>query len=711
MKDFFTLRKSMLGMGLCSVLGLWAQQPIVIEAEDYIESLELDDKTFNAEGSEVSGGKAISLDRAHKGSYAAYAFEVPETGTYDLSVWYVTMNTRWMTIQVNDQVANVVKCDNFTANWSGTPGSVEVDGEPEERPGVAHSTIKVYCTKGQNFLTVKAMYGYSPEEDRDQRYAPTIDRFELTRSETEIEKPRDWDAEADRIRVECENYDAVSGNGTTTVRPPFSGQRGGKIPQGGGSLSYNVNVPEEGAYIFEVWYVTMQKRWITVKVNKQEVNYVSFLDFTDGWGDREDEKLARRQVLLYLKKGQNTITLGQYTKTGKDASEHGDSPSMDYFTLDLVKYPDLQEPENEIVMYKASLADIAKWSGTIDVTKLNDHNEYTEAKENTTTGQVTLEFPVNIYMSGYAFATENNSDEWTVETSADGEQWTTADVTSKGKNGVLTTCTASSGDTSVKYVRLNIRGNEPVAIGDFAVFGNLDGNLANAVIGAGFQDYETTHQGFDNSDWHEGIDKLFDGDPFSQFTVRSEDMGDYKDIKVTVYTPTEMSVKAYSLSTHRTGYLSRAPKNWTLEAFDYDANDGDGGYTVVDSRENMDFAVTASSLVLNVANPIVSDMYVLTLKDRAKMDTHLSDFQLYSEPFGAVTGIEDIINPADVIAVWGENGCVAISADNAARYSVCNLCGMTLASGVCSEGVTRVNLAAGLYIVNVNGRATKVLVK
>lgn len=711
MKDYFTLRSSLLGLGLCSVLGLSARQPIVIEAEDYIESLELDDKQFNAEGTEVSGNAAIALDRAHKGSYAVYSFEVPEAGTYDLSAWYVTMNTRWITLQINDQVANVMKCDNFTANWAGTPGTVEEDGVEVARPGVGHTSIKVYCPKGQNFLTVKAMYGYSPEEDRDQRFAPTLDRFELTRSESEIEEPRDWNLETDRIKVECENYDAVSGSGQTTTRPPFSGQKGGKITQSGGTLSYNVNVPEEGAYLFEVWYVTMQKRWITVKVNKQEVNYVSFLDFSDGWGDNADEKVICRQVLLYLKKGQNTITLGQYTKTGKDASEHGDSPSMDYFTLDLVKYPDLVEPENEVVMYKASLADIAKWSGTIDVTKLNDHNEYTEATDNTTTAQVVLEFPVNIYMSGYAFATENNADEWTVETSNDGQQWDVVDVTSKGSNGSLTTCATSTDGASVKYVRLNIRGNEPVAIGDFAVFGNLDGTLDNSVLEAGFQDYETTHQGFDSDVWHEGIDKLFDGDPFSQFTVRGEDMGDYTDIKVTVYTPQETMIKAYSLSTHRTSYLSRAPKNWTLEAYDYEANDGDGGFTVVDSRENMDFAVQASTLVMDVATPVTSDMYVLTLKDRAKQDSHLSDFQLYTEPFGDTTGIEDVTTATGTIAMWGENGCAVISADKVARYNVYNLCGMSVAAGVCTEGVTRIRLAAGLYIVNVDGRAAKVLVK
>lgn len=716
MKKKSTLRSSLLSMGLISAMAVSAE-PIVIEAENPIESSEVETAVLDAEGSEASGLSGLTMDRAHRGSSAVYAFNAPEAGTYDLSIHYITMNTRWVSVQINDQIPTLVKCDVLSGGWNGVGGEVIIDnktGETEYRNGVVSKTIRVYCEKGENFLSVKAIYGYSPEEDRDQRFAPTIDRYELNPAAEQITKPRDWSQELDRISLQCEDYSAISGNVSTDDRPAFTNKRGTNISQNGGTVSYTVEAPEEGVYLMELWYATMQRRWISVKVNKQVPSYVSFADYSQGWGNSEGEWLGQRQVALYLNKGTNTITFGQYTcDSGKDVSEHGDSPSMDYFTLDLVSYPEMTEPEKDIAMYKAALSDIAQWSGDLDAGVLHDHNEYTVATTTGNNAKVNLEFPVPIYMSAYAFATENNSDAWTVEVSADGNNWTVADVTSKSVNGSLTTCVASSGDEPVKFVRLNISGNETVSLGDFAVFGNYAESLEGGLLPVGFSDYETTHMGFDTADWHEGIDKLFDGDPFTQFTVAQDGdggMGDNDEIRITMYLPKDAQVKAYSMATHRTGYLDRAPKAWTLEAFDYDANDGEGSYVTVDSRSEMSFVASASALVLNVAQPVTSDCYVLTLKNRRNRATHLSDFQLYGDVFGDVSGIENV-TIAPVVAVMGGNGYVDIVAEAGAKYEIYTLSGGVAANGICIEGTTRVSLATGLYIVSVNGRAAKVIVK
>ena len=713
-----TLRNSLLGVGLISALGMSAA-PIVIEAETPIESDQVSVAVLDAEGSEASGLAGLTMDNANRGSYAVYAFDAPAAGTYDLSVFYVTMNTRWISVQLNDQIATLLECDALSGGWNGVGGEVVVDdltGESEYRDGVVSKTIPVYCSKGRNYLTVKSIYGYSKEEGRDQKFAPTIDRYEIAESAQSIDKPRDWDIYSDRITRQCDNYDAVSGNATTDDRAAFSNKRGANIGQAGGSFSYNVSVEEEGVYLMELWYATMQRRWISVKVNKQVPSYVSFADYSEGWGNDEGEWICQRQVPLYLTKGTNTITFGQYTKdSGKDMSEHGDSPALDYFTLDLVNLPGMTEPEKEIAMYKASIAEAAKWSGTIDTDALRDHNEYTVATSSSTSAQIVLEFPVPVIMSGYAFSTDNNSEGWTVETSADGNVWTEADVVSSAVNSNITTRTASS-DGAVRFVRLNISGNEPVSIGDFAVFGNFTEPLESALIAAGFNDYESTHAGFDTGDWHEGIDKLFDGDPFTQFTVAQDGdggMGDNDDIRITVFLPIEATVKAYSLSTHSTSYLDRAPKTWTLEAFDYDANDGDGSYVTVDSRDGMDFAVSASTILVNVAEPVSSDCYVLTLKNRRDRATHLSDFQLYGEAFEEieVSGVNEVFKAESAITVASGRGYVAMGAPAGSAYTIYNLSGCAVASGVCNEGTTAVTLDSGLYIVTVGGRAVKALVK
>lgn len=726
MKRNSTFRHSMLALGVLSAFAA-AANPIVIEAEDPIENLETDVAVLDAEGSEASGLAGISLDRANHGSYAVYSFEVEEAGTYDLAVWYITMNTRWLSLQINDQVANIMACDVLSGGWNGVGGDVIVDeatATTEYRDGVVHKSIPVYCEKGLNYLTVRALYGYSPEEGRDQKFAPTIDRFELTKAAEEIERPRDWDEDVDRISRQCEDYDAVTGNVITDDRPPFTNKRGTSISQNGGTVSYNVTVPEEGVYKLTIWYATMQRRWITVKVNQQVPAYVSFTDFSEGWGNSEGEEICQRQVLIYMNEGLNTITFGQYTKdSGKDTSEHGDSPSMDYFTIDLVNYPDMVEPEKEISMYRAALSDIAKWDGDLNLALISDHNEHTVATSTANSATVTLEFPVSVYVSAYAYATENDTEDWTVEGSEDGNTWRVLPTVSRSSLGVITTTMlVGTGDdvakpeSPVKFVRLNVVGDEPVSLGDFMVFGNPDNSyLEGGLLTAGAVDYETTHAGFDVDDWHEGIDKLFDGNTDSQYTVAQDGdggMGDADDIRITVFLNSEAAAEAYTLSTHFSRYyLERSPKSWTLEAFDYDANDGDGGYALVDSRESMTFVAPGSTLPFNIENPVSTDSYVLTLKNRRNYATHLSEFQLFGKAF-EMGGIENVAaTAASAVSVYGGNGEIHINSADAVVYSVWSVSGQLVASGRSNSGVANVAVSTGLYIVKVGNHVAKVAVK
>ena len=104
MKKGLLLRNGLLGLSLVAGTTMWAN-PIIVEAESPIELEQGHVSTLDAEGSEASGLAGINLDNAHRGSMAVYAFEAPEAGTYDLNVWYITMNTRWLSLQINDQIA------------------------------------------------------------------------------------------------------------------------------------------------------------------------------------------------------------------------------------------------------------------------------------------------------------------------------------------------------------------------------------------------------------------------------------------------------------------------------------------------------------------------------------------------------------------------------------------------------------------------------
>ena len=87
----------------------------------------------------------------------------------------------------------------------------------------------------------------------------------------------------------------------------FSGKKGGNIGQNGGNLSYKIDVPEDGVYMMNIRFATAQRRWISVKVNEQMPTYVGFLQGSDSWGEKEDDFVAQRQVLVYLKRVRTTL--------------------------------------------------------------------------------------------------------------------------------------------------------------------------------------------------------------------------------------------------------------------------------------------------------------------------------------------------------------------------------------------------------------------
>ena len=164
-----------------------------------------------------------------------------------------------------------------------------------------------------------------------------------------------------------------------------------------------------------------------------------------------------------LFKGDNVITLGQYTKEGQDNSESAFSPVLDCFTLDLVDYPAMSEANRKGTIYPVALSDVAAWSSDFDDNIFADHNEYTESVAEANEATVTAQFPWPVLVSGYAFATTNDASAWTVEISADGENWKNAgEINKTATVGRVTTVTLNSPyadmeGNAARYVRLSSR--------------------------------------------------------------------------------------------------------------------------------------------------------------------------------------------------------------------------------------------------------------
>ena len=670
---------------------------ILVEAENPAEMLQWELDVRNSEGSEVSQGKGLQVQNVHRENYARYTFEAPESGTYLLKVFYVTCNTRWAQVKVNDGRPALFRFDSYTPNW---------DGRPEgDRQGVESMEVKVNCVKGENTLTLSAVYG------PDEPYTPCIDRFELTKCENE--HLAEWSYETDRVTVECENYSAKSGSASVGSKGAFSQGKGIGFGDSAGEAAYTVELPESGAYLLTLHYSTLQNRWISVRANRQtEVQNILFSRNSQDWGNNAGEWLGRRAVILYLEEGRNTITLGQL---------NGYSPDLDLFTLDRVDLSyALDRPESSFAMHKAALSDIAKWSSPeiSDLSVLRDHNESTSASVSSGHANVVLEFPGEIIMSGYAWASGSDTEDWKVETSTDGAEWTATEkkFRESAVDDNVNTFVLESRTSAVRFVRLCVESEGAAEVGEFAVFGNFAQQPAGGLLCESFTDYESTHGGFVSGGWNEGVANLFDYNADTQFTVTQGDdgeMGDADDIVITVFMDQECALGSYLLATHNsTGYYrDRSPREWTLEAYDYDED----AFVVVDSRNDMNFVAPASTLVIGPEQKIVSDTYRLAIKNRRNLATHLSMLQFYGEgqfDFGnddnTQTGVSQHRNGTCSIAL---SGCdIVMTSDTPCPYTVYASDGRAIASGtVC--GTCTVTPGAGFYIVRLGDRTAKAAIR
>ncbi|MFV0467579.1 MAG: T9SS type A sorting domain-containing protein [Dysgonomonas sp.] len=139
---------------------------ITIEGED------ADVKTGNfgsVSQPQFSGGLAIGGNSG----YAQYSnVAVAEEGTYDLAMFYTTMNERSLTVKVNKQVATTVAFKDKTDSWGDQPGTAT-------KPAVFRKTIQIYLKAGVNVIQLGSAGDW----------APNIDKFEIQKAGVSITEP------------------------------------------------------------------------------------------------------------------------------------------------------------------------------------------------------------------------------------------------------------------------------------------------------------------------------------------------------------------------------------------------------------------------------------------------------------------------------------------------------------------------------------------
>lgn len=159
--------------------------PLSIQAENFAS------KTGNASKDEsftaFQTGKGGKIgDESQYGSLTYENIIVPQAGTYDLLVYYASMNIRSFYVKVNNQKAFKANQIEDSKNWGSLSGGQTLDNDG----GVPYSlakTVQVYLEAGSNKITLGGAYNVANNSD----YGANIDRLMIRNSAKSITKPED----------------------------------------------------------------------------------------------------------------------------------------------------------------------------------------------------------------------------------------------------------------------------------------------------------------------------------------------------------------------------------------------------------------------------------------------------------------------------------------------------------------------------------------
>lgn len=694
------------------------------EAENYAEISYAKVTEATADGNVVSGGKYLEELSVGKDSRVGYSITgVPAPGMYDLSISYISMQERYLLVKISDRDPIVVDCTETTGGWNGVPAIEEdEEGNKVERLGVVSKTISVYIPyEGDNDLVIQAFDGYSESEGKNLSFAPNIDKITITPSAVELKETAE---EMEPIEIEMESSNALSGSAKlmTEHNDHYSGTAGVTLGSTGRAV-YKVTVPETGAYALYIDYTTMQTRWIYVKVNSQPKQYVEFGEKTPSWGREESDDPSRptiykKAVLLYLEKGENTIMLNSYSGA---TSEHSDSPNMDKMTIIKVDAA-ISDPGYEKVAYSFDYTDMAEMSSNVTVTEekmeaLLDNDERTSLELDVKEATFIAKMPYPLMLTGYAIASPGDMTNWKVEGSVDGQgDWTDLGSIGVAKEGIYEQHKVEFNQdepVAYQYYRLVAKGDENLNIAEWQLFGSpcvsAERPLPSDMFKGDDSALEASEDGWDFDKEHgERYQYIVDGKLNTKFTA---DQVKSPTEKTPIYFQYRLEAaeiaKSYSL-TVPWSLQERDPKDWTLYGYT------SGAWVVLDSRKNMKFPTSSSTLVYNIAEPKECVVYKLeiTANNGSRDNTQLTAWQLFAEkqPIHIVTGVKDIYTDKVSAQVYSVGNKVIISADQKVVYCIYGLSGQKVKEGIV-EGTVEVPVSAGFYIVTVDGVATKVLTR
>ncbi|MDR1683308.1 MAG: hypothetical protein LBS25_07990 [Candidatus Symbiothrix sp.] len=714
-KNYLIKQAGLLLMLLASLAQVNAQ---TIEAEAFVESAYVivhDAELF-------SGGQFVEMNAAY-GSYVKYMITVPAAGTYDFAIDYATMNGRSMYIKVENYVPVIAVFDIFTGSWDGSEGTDE-EGNPLS--GIMTLTLPVYLNAGENEVEIGAFDG------KDGSFAPNFDKFTVSPSDETL-VPAVLPA---ALTFEAENASVISVE--VNDAECYSGGKGVFNIGASSKVQFeNIDVSEEGSYNVTAYYTTFGERNFTVKANnflpvkmpcKIGLPYWTCPENEEQANDPTRPNILKKTVQVWLNAGSNnTVTISSF--------QSGFCPNLD--KIEIVKSGlALEKPDYEVMAavfdFTDNVVDFAadfmeeQVTDSANISRLIDNNEYTiYTNEGVSSTKITAKTAYPIILTGYAIAGafgQSNEllDDWTLEYSTDGAEWNAVAKTLTTDAGFyrnITTGYNLDNLVSAQYYRLTATGNGKVEIGEWQLFGvpyiSAEQPFPNDDLTAYVDFNEILNYSMGDPDgWNRGeggnevFENVFDKQLNTVYTV-----ADQKNFYVQFETPDFVTLKSYAL-TGRFNWPGRNPSKWKIEALDLET----GEWLVLDARENIKFPANASTLMFNIKEPVETVLYKLSVEDSAGDGTiNLVQWQMFKDWFGVSQQPDGISNIAYnlPVTIVSNKGAIQLYSTSAKDlpFTVFDLLGKRIESGVCRQGLTEINADNGIYIIRIGETASKVLVK
>lgn len=463
-------------------------------------------------------------------------------------------------------------------------------------------------------------------------------------------------------------------------------------------LFENIYVEEEGTYEFRTYYTSMFIRSIAVQSGFYAPVILTMTTTTEDWNR---PPVGMMLSYIYLDKGYNTLRITPY---------NGGGPNIDKFEIweTAVNMP---KPEKEKAALGYDLTDesvVTIDGADYSASALNDNDEYTSCEMPGTSKYIHITCPEPCLITGYLFsdgtAGTAGVDAWTLEYSTDGQNYTRLSPASSTRYSAATLYAVNrqphaDAARAARYYRVGTQGGR---VGEIQLFGipyyaNDDHknfppditagvDLYSSVLGSPLGAYTVADERYFNL-FDRDMERKYYSDEGPVFTVEIELDKPYR-------------LDSYTLTSCQ-DYPERDPRSWVVEGFDRD-------WEVVSEVADFVFPCRYATMKFEVNGTKLYKGYRLrTLENNGADAFQLLKWQLFgSDRPSAVTPVGN-----DAVQVVADGRGIVVKALDASRCQVVNLSGQTVYEGSVSETGSRIEVAAGVYLVAVTGPRDRVVRK